>query len=242
MTVFRAPLAAFACVLPLAACADKVEIEVAGRLFDGPNSGVVVPGATVDALDASGQSVASAVTDNQGAFAVGLPEGTTFFLLFSKTDWVTTSFTGYSGLQDLRSQDGALYIRPQAVHDDIASDFEGCVRSGGTGGSVDGVLRLNVGESYEEADNAPILTSGFAWADTADGETVVACYLPDDAGEAGTVTGESGRFALLDLAPGVAKLHLAYEEGQIADHSDEYPVYVPEGGVVPLNPAWATLP
>ncbi len=234
-------LLSLALLTGLIGCADKATVQVSGRVYDGPNSGVSVAGVEIQAVDTAGATIATTEADSRGTFLIDMPESTVFFLVLSKEGWVTTSFTGKAGLADVRSPDGALFLRAPEVHADAAADFADCDRGGTGTGSIDGVLRLYVGGNYEDIDEAPILENGYAWVDTAE-ETVLSCFLPDAEGEAGTVTGETGRFALMGLSPGVALLHLAYEEGEAAGHVDEYPVYVPEDGVVPLVPAFATLP
>lgn len=235
----RLPFALIA--LTLLGCEDDKAHMVSGRVFDGPNSGVSVSNVDIDVIDLSGETIATARADGRGTFSVEVPESTTFFLVLSKDGWVSTSFTGVVGLADVRSPDGSLYLRDPAVQDDFLADFAHCPRAEGAGGTVDGLMRLYLLNNYESSQEMPILDEGFAWVDTEE-ETVVGCYLPDEEGNPGEYTGESGRLALLDLAPGVATLNIAYSQGADVNHVDLYPIYVPEGGVVPLLPVYATLP
>jgi hypothetical protein len=227
--------------LALLGCEEDKARMVSGRIFDGPNSGVSVSNVDIDVMGLSGETITSAQADGRGTFSVEVPESSTFFLVLSKDGWVTTSFTGVVGLSDVRSPDGSLYLRDPAVQDDFLADFAHCPRAGSSGGSVDGIMRLYLLNSYEAAEEMPILDEGFAWVDTEE-ETVVGCYLPDEEGNPAEYTGESGRLAVLDLAPGVATLNIAYSQGVDVNHADVYPIYVPEGGVVPLLPVYATLP
>jgi hypothetical protein len=228
----------------LLACAADEKVRISGQVWDSPDAIEALAGVDVTARDLDGAVLSTTTTDATGAFSLQLGVQTTFFLHLEAEGWVPTAFTGMTGLSPARSPDGALFLRHPDAQGELDARFAHCDGSG-AGGQVDGEMRLYLGDTTASVDQLPLITTGHARAVDAAGAEVEGCYPLDGQPEGVTdpeSTGETGAFVVTGLEPGPARLTLSFELGEALGHADVYPVYIPEGGVAPLAPAWITAP
>ncbi len=211
-------------------------VALSGTVLDAPDGeGSPVAGASVVTFDDALETVGEAVTDAAGAFEVDVPAGYAFFLHVDADARVPTAFSGTAGLTDFGAGDGYPWSADQAWVDAQRADFAGCGTAGDAGAIVAGEARVPLAGGA----STPLVPDVTVEAIGADGVTRVACYLPvDDAGTAGVETGESGRFAVFGLPAGPALVSLNWTLDSGAYTITDYRFVLPEGGVVPLFPAY----
>jgi len=228
----------------LLACDADEKVRISGQVWDSPDALSALPGVDVTARDLDGEVLLSTTTDATGAFSLQIGVQTTFFLHLESEGWVPTAFTGMTGLSPARSPDGALFLRHPDDQAALDARFAHCPGVG-AGGQVDGEMRLYLGDTNAGVEQLPLITTGHARAEDASGADVAGCYPLEGQPEGVTEpesTGETGAFVVAGLEPGPARLTMGFELGEALGHADVYPVYIPEGGVAPLAPAWITAP
>lgn len=228
----------------LTGCLDET-VEISGQVTDSQGEdGQPVSDASVTIRDFGGAQFASATTDGDGVFSSTVPMQQMFFLEMEADGFAKTAYAGLSALQEIQVTDGELWLRAEDDLEAIRAEFEGCAPAElGVGGVIEGEVRLYVLQG-QETEELPFVTTATVTAYTADGTVSVGCYL-DDKGTSDpsmSVTGVTGRFALFNVPSGPMSVLISYTYGGAAPHEDWYTVYVPEGGVVPLYPALATMP
>ena len=238
MTMNRPVLTAAAFFL-LCGCPPKpiTEVQLTGTVFDGPDSVDGVAGASVEVLTVDGASFDTITADAQGRFSLAVPAGQPLFVLVGDTaDHVPTSFTVNIGTVDVQAPAGTLWARRASVLAEVQNDFTGCGLADAAPTTVEGDVRLYLGE-VEESDQLPLVTTATVFADDGSGVLLGACYL-DDLGNSDPgmgETGETGRYGIFGLAPGVVTLTVSYETSESVTTVDLL-IYVPDGGTVPLYP------
>lgn len=227
----------------LAGCVEET-VSISGQVIDDRSDGAPVSGAAVTVWDIAGATFDTATTGDDGVFSSTVPMQQMFFLELEGEGFANTAYAGLSALQDLQITDGELWMRTADDLEAIRAEFDGCAPDElGVGGVIEGEVRLYVLEG-QDPDELPYVTTATVTAYTADGTVSVGCYL-DDKGVSDpsmSVTGQTGRFALFNVPSGPMSVLVSYTYGGSSPHEDWHTVYVPEGGVVPLYPALATMP
>lgn len=238
----------------MVACGPR-EVRVDGTVFQGPELAEPgLGGATVETFDEDGEPWAIDVADDDGKFNVAAPRGQTIYATVTADGYATSSFTGQSGteerLQIVESQDEAtghtLYgIRTEELEGWRAL-FADCPDLQEGGRAIVGEVRVfDIQDSV--TDEHPIVTTASVKVVSATGVERVGCYL-DPTGATydpeSTQTGDSGRFAVFGLEPGLATVEITYLAFDTEEVVTYQGVYVPEGedGVVPRFPTWVEFP
>ena len=214
-----------------------VNVELSGTIFDGPDSIDGVANANVEVRTVDGAFAASTTADSQGRFALKVPAGQPLFVIVGDTeDHVPTSFTVNIGTVDAVAPQGALWARRAEVLAELQQDFTGCGQADNASTTVEGDVRIYLGD-VDELDELPIVTTASVLGDDGSGILLGACYLDEDGNsdpESGR-TGDTGRYGIFGLAPGSVNLTVTYESEDSAATIDIL-VYVPDGGTVPQYP------
>lgn len=222
----------------------ETDFLISGEVTDAPVDGAPVSGADVTLRDMNGAVYSEATTDTAGWFEAAMPPQQLFFMVASAEGFVPTSFAGLSAAAPLEIIEGEVWLRRSADLDSIRDDFDGCAPAElGSGGVIEGEVRLYVLEG-QESDILPLVTTATVTAFTSDGVAISGCYLDDEGISAPNsgVTGSTGRFALFTIPAGTISIQITYDYGGAEPQEDWYVMYVPEGGVVPMYPALASMP
>ncbi len=230
--------------LALASCIPKPieEVELVGKVYDGPDAVTPISGATIAVHTIDGAKYGQSKSNSSGRFSMTVPAGQPAFLVISSNDHIPTAHTVNIGTFDVSAPDGVLWARRSTENDDLITAFDGCEGLARGTENIEGEVRLYLGD-VEEEDEVPLVTTAELRIEDSAGNVWDACYL-DDTGESApdaTVTGATGRFAVFGAAPGPAVVDIAYEtESRTIETS--LLVYIPEGGTAPLRPAYVPLP
>ncbi len=150
-----------------------------------------------------------------------------------------SSFNGASGFADTFSvEPGLLYAFTGHEQHDWERRFAGCPGVGEPGGVLLGEMRL---ADWTQNGEYSVITTGFVWVEDAELNRWDACYLDEDgvaySAEADR-TGEAGAFAIFGLPQGRYEVTIAYNPFSDVSQLTSHDIWVPDGGVVPLLPAW----
>ena len=228
----------------LISCLPTPVSQMEGQVTDG--NGTLIANATIEVRDEFANIYAQGQADESGIFSIELPPYQTFFTVVSAENYITSSFTGYSGEGDFIVPPGTLWLRTSEEIESTNIDFSSCTPS--TTGLIDGELRVAI--SGQDPDTLPIVTTGEIYLIDEEDNTIDACYLPiavDEADEEdedstiSTQTGESGRYAFFDIEEGLYILRATILIEEVETHRIDYVVYVPEEGTVPLYPTLISL-
>lgn len=234
----RRLLLSTAALLGLSACPPKpiTEVVLRGRIHDGPESIDGVAGGTIEVRTVDGAIFSSATADAAGDFSIEAPPAQPVFLVTNGADHVATSFTVNVGSLDVDVPDNAVWARRASVLAEVQADFTGCGTADSATSTVEGLVRLYLGDVAED-DQLPVVSTARILGDDGSGVLRTACYLDADGDSDPTAseTGETGRYGLFGLDPGPAVLTVEYDAEGTAI-STELLLYVPEGGTVPLYP------
>ncbi len=229
------------------ACQPKLneDVVVSGEVYAGRVDGSdLLGGASLRTHDLFNEQVDQTRADAQGRFEILAPPIDLFFFTVEAEGFVPTSLSANVGTSDTAAPKGAVWARSLADHEAALAPFAGCPGFDAAGGVIEGEVRVYLGETVQEGDELPLITTATVFAEDPNGRIAAPCLLDDDGlyDPDTLVTGQTGRFAMFGLAPGIAALRIAYTiDG--AEVPEQYTnVMVPENGVAPLYPAWATLP
>jgi len=197
----------------------------------------------VATYDGLGQEVDCTVASDLGEFSVSAPASSTFFVQTAGADRVRTTFTGWSGIDDIDIDPGVLWVRSADELDEIRGEFSECDRASLPGGIIEGEVRVYL-PVEEPTDDLPLVSTAQASVEDQEGETIEACYLDDEGLSSPDTeqTGDSGRFAIFGLEPGLTWLTVTYAVTDDLEESSEYPILLPENGTAPLYPVLVDLP
>jgi hypothetical protein len=197
----------------------------------------------ITVMDPKGQTFDAAVSKADGTFEVTAPLGKRFAVVMSADGYATTSITGYGVNDVVVAADRDLFLRSDDWINELRQSYEGCPGADGDSALVEGILRVHLPVPSEEVDTLPVVKTAsmtLAQADS-DTEQTEPCYL-DDEGLAwapdASVNGDSGQFAFFDAPVGWATLGSTYTVEDIEVDGMDHPVWVPEGGVASLDPAF----
>lgn len=230
--------------LLLTACwTIPTEVALTGTLLD-QRDGTGLPDATIEIHDAEGEPYGEGTTGADGAFTVTVPASQAFFTTFhdEANGRVPTSFTGIAGSSDVVAEDGLLFMRSQEDLDDLQLEFANCATLSAEGSVVEGEVRLYF--SVDETDELPTVQDVMVTAWDLDDQAWPACYLDEkglSSAEA-TTTASNGRFAIFGAPAGPLAISVIWELAEGLEATNWYLVRAPEGGVVPMYPAWVESP
>ncbi len=219
-------------------------IQITGTLYEGRNSGVAAAGATILSMDYAFEEVETATTSDDGTFTVQAVAGSYLYLETLVEGGLPTGFAGQTPMSgDFVIEDGTLYGRTADEQTQLEADFSGC-EGLGTGATIDGEVLAYI-EGVDPTD-APRVTTAYVLAYDEQGNTTDSCYLADDESlvaydAAATTTGYHGRFAVPNAPTGAVTLEIGYYIEDELAYQIFYYVYVPEGGVAPMYPAYVEV-
>lgn len=226
--------------LILAGCTGGFDgrVEMYGIVTDAPRAeGAPVADAALEILDVDLEPFASATSASDGSFVVDVPKGETFFLQAAAEGFVPTAFSGSAGQYDLYAGDGLPWLPPTAWLDALRAEFAGCPDAELGGVVVTGEVRLYIADyDYQQL---PLVTTATVTVYPETGEAHEACYLADDGSspDAGSLTGDTGRFAVFGVAPGPVIVEVVYDDGSTTLPAMLYQYVAVADGLVPMYPA-----
>ncbi len=231
-------------LLVLAACAPEPRDGVlTGIVTRGP--GTDAPreaGATVRTFDNTDTEMDAVQTAQDGSFQATIPWTGGFFVELDAEGAVPTSFSAVAYSGAVEGGPGDTWTRTATALDSLRAEFAGCASADLDGAIVEGEIRVLL--PVDDLDETPLVKTATVTVEDADGVAHAACYLDDQGGSApdATVTGDTGRFAVFGLPPGVALVQMVLTVEETEFTNPTLPVRLPEGGAAPLYPLWAELP
>jgi len=229
--------------LLLTGCIQDKFLTLSGKTFSD-DSEAVISDAQVTTYDFGMMETDSVTTGSDGSFEASVRAGGIFYMELSASGHTTTGIAGSVGQTDFELGDGLAWLRSDEELAVVRADFAGCPGASGDGAVIEGEIRLAV--SGQSVDEALLSYTGWAMALDADGNEYPACYLADDelvvAYDSEAIqTGYHGRFAIFDAPTGPISIAVGYYIDGLPYYENYYYLYVPEGGVTPLYPAWVEL-
>ena len=231
----------------LTACVEPLitDVTLTGTLSESSDpSSLPVQGtvATITLLDEEYDCTAS---NALGDFSLSAPASSNFFVHADATDRVTTTFTGWSGIEDIEVDPGTIWVQSHEALDQIREEFSSCADdiAYADGAVVEGEVRLYLPVD-ENPGSLPLVTTATVEVVDQFGLTTTACYLDDDgvSDPDASVTGQSGRFAIFGLSSGEAVVTITYTVTTGLEETSEYPILLPENGTAPMYPILVALP
>lgn len=231
----------------LLACQPKLneEVVVSGEVYAGRAEGSApLGGAALRTHNLYTEEVDRTEADAQGRFEILAPPIDQFFFTIEAEGFVPTSLSAAVGTTDTTAPTGAVWARSLADHEAALAPFAACPGADAPGGVIEGEVRVYLGDTVQGADELPLVTTASLFAEDTNGRIAAPCLLDDEGlyDPEAMVTGQTGRFAMFGLSPGIAALRLSYTIDDVPVPEQYTKVMVPEGGVAPLYPAWAELP
>ena len=197
--------------------------------------------------------LATTVTGSDGSFILSLPPAIGVALEVRAEGYATTIFHGNSPFSgELAVLDHDVFGVTEAELAAERARFAGCEGADGPGAVVFGEVRV-FGLVDPITGDSPLTSEGqvdvLAVGDDGDvSATYGGCYL-DEAGAAhdptAEFTGESGRFAVFGVEPGLHELQAQWQAVPGEWIANYYPAWVPAGEeqvVLPQWPAWVDPP
>jgi len=145
-------------MLLLLACeVATTQVNLLGTVQDAPfNGGTPVSGAALETRNREGNIVDDAETDSDGAFAIAVDSGESFFLTVSHPEYVSTGFSGVAGLDDFQAGDGYPWIATASWIEALRAEHVNCPTATAAGGIVVGEVRVAIAE-VPDANQWPTL-------------------------------------------------------------------------------------
>ena len=231
----------------LIGCVDPLvtEVTLSGTLTETSDSDSSPIEGTVASITLLAEEYDCTESSALGEFSLAVPASSNFFVHADASGRVPTTFTGWSGVEDLDLDPGTIWVRSLPELDAIREEFSQCADAAATeeGAIVEGIVRLYL--PVEEEPNAlPIVTTATVEVVDEFGSVRTACYLDDDGNSdpEASVTGETGRFAIFGLSPGEAVVSVSYTVTTGLEETSEYPILLPENGTAPMYPVLVALP
>lgn len=243
-----------AAALTVAACEpDKRMGVLTGVITDGPDvESATIDGARVRTFNKSGKQLDDVTSNGDGAFQAATPWGGTFFIEVDDGD-VPTAFSAIAQYGSVEGGPGDLWARSQGELDGLRATYDQCPTVDDAGGVIEGEVRVYL--PVNELDDLPEITTAVVTATGADGTVYDACYLNDLTQSEPDLpwTGETGRFAIFGVKPGIVDIDIDYwvpnSTGEIDTSNTDtlvetptLPIRMPENGASPHYPLWANAP
>jgi len=220
------------------------EVWLSGTLTEiDDSSAAPVEGGSVETFYIWDEDFDCAAADEAGQFAVRAPASSSFFVQTDGKGRVPSSFTGWSGIEDIKLDPGVLWARGAEDLEAIREEFIGCEGYDQEGAIVEGRVRVYLPVD-EPVDALPIVTTASIYVMDEDGNTTDACYLDVDGNSdpEATLTGETGRFAVFGLEAGLAWVNITYSVDDDFEEDWDYPILLAENGTAPMYPVLVELP
>lgn len=225
-------------VLLLACETETTSVVFSGEVQDAPgNAGKPVEGAAVVAQNREGAVVGEDETDADGAFAVTVDAGVSFFLTVGAEGYVSTSFSGLAGLSDFTSEAGLPWLATAEWVDEEKARFASCPTAGEAGTFITGQA-LQFIASVADASSWPQLGDVSIEVLGSDGESDAGCYLDDDQVSLADAesTGATGEFAVFGVPPGGVNVKATMQRSNGEVGTDVFEYIAPEAGLIPMFP------
>ena len=239
-------MSAIALILTLGCWADGERVTVDGRVYSGIEASAIVPGARVKIMDFALEVIDEVTADSDGRFEAEARANAALYLHLEADGHVPTGLSGATGSGTMDLTSGEIWMPSDDDLATLQAEFEGCpgAESAGTGQAafIEGLVVFYAGAAEEVA----VATTAWATAFDEAGNAYEACYFADNPkvvrydAEA-TRTGHHGRFAIFGAPAGRLDLEVGYYAGEEPLWAGIYHIYAPEGGAVPLYPAWVEL-
>ena len=220
------------------------EVTLSGTLTESDDStSAPISDGTITTFTLWEEETDCTTTNGSGEFSLRAPASSSFYVQASAPGRFSTTFTGWSGIEDLETEPGVLWVRDADELDAIRADFDGCAGADAEGGIIEGEVRVYL-PVEAEVEELPLVTTASVSAIDSSDETITACYLDDDglSDPTAEITGETGRFALFGIAPGTVWLTVTYTVTEGMEEESEYPLYMPFNGTAPMYPVLVDLP
>lgn len=233
-------------LLMLAACfpADPesslfMGVVRSGTAVDGAGLG----GATLTSIDPDGATIAETISNGDGSFELAIPWGGLFAVVIEADGHVPTSMSGFGTTDTVLAPDGAVFAQTEDWWDAQLDTWAGCPGLE-DGPAVEGILRAYLPVPGDEVDTLPVVNTGELTLDVDADTRRFPCYLDDDGvyDEEATKTGDTGRFLFADAAPGWSTVRPSYTADGAAQPGIDQAVWIPQSGVVSLDPAFVETP
>lgn len=217
---------------------ETTSVLFSGEVQDAPgNAGKPVEGASVMAQNREGAVVGEDQTDADGAFAVSLDAGVSFFLTVSAEGYVSTSFSGLAGLSDFVSDAGLPWLATTDWVEEQKARFALCSTAGEEGTFVTGQALQFIG-AVGDASSWPQLADVSIEVLGSDGGSDPGCYLDDDQASLadGESTGSTGEFAVFGVPAGGVNVKATMQRSNGEVGTDIFEYVAPEAGLIPMFP------
>lgn len=217
---------------------ESTTVVFSGEVQDAPgNAGKPVEGATVFSQNRDGDRVGEALTDGDGAFAVDVPAGVSFFLTVEADAYVPTGFSGVAGLADFESEAGLPWLAtPEWLAEQKEAHAE-CTTAGDVGTLVTGQALMFM-PTVADSGSWPALAEVEVEVHASDGGTYAACYLDDDGVSLveASGTGGTGEFAVFGVPAGGINVKVTVVRSNGESGTDVFEYVAPTDGVIPIFP------
>jgi len=215
----------------LTGCLSSPSATITAVITDADNN--PIPDVNIEILAINEYLFDSTTTASDGSFTVTLPPLQTFFTVLSHPDYIATTHTGFAGEGESVLEE-SLVIESLSDFQDRQSQYTDCSTEGGF---IEGEVRIAIPE--QETADLPIVTTARATAFDANMIATEACYISPTTDP--PQTGESGRYLIPNLSPGVYEIMLHVQYDSQTDGEYYYLVYVPDNGLAPLLPTLVPL-
>jgi hypothetical protein len=233
-------------LLMLIACfpADPESSIFQGFVRSGSDvAGPTLGGASLTSYGPDGTMIAETTSNGDGSFEVAVPWGGLFAVVVDADGHVPTSMSGFGQTDTVLAPHGAVFARTTEWWETEQETWADCPGLA-DGPVVEGILRAYLPVPNDEVDTLPVINTGELALELDETSLRFPCYLTDEAtydAEA-MVTGDTGRFFFADAPQGWSVLSSTFTlEGTVYGGMD-HAVFVPESGVVSLDPALADTP
>lgn len=224
------------------------DVGVSGRVFEGHDRlGFPLADGDIRLLDGDGNEVDAGQTGARGGFRLTARANQLVFAEITAEGFGVSSFTGTTGVQALKVDDGALYGVETRVVDAWTALMEGCPGQADAGGLVYGEVRLFEVFDPETGEEPTVGTAWAAVESVPEGTRREACYLADDGASwapDSDRTGGTGRFAVFGVPPGLHTLEVGFDLPGGDSYTSLWTVWMPDapGAVVPRFPVYVEFP
>ena len=224
----------------LTACGPEPTATLFADITD--QDGNIISNPSIQVYDAKGDPYGDLIYgDSLGIFTADLPVEDTFYLVIKADGYETHSFTGKSGIGEITTETGALWLRTPEIADAVRTQFSACPTTEGS--FVDGQARVYL----DGFDDLPVTITTATITVINGSEEYSACYMPEIDPETGAETeaertGESGEFAIFGLEPGLQQISLMTNMSGLQTEPYSYNIFVPEDGSVPKYPLLVPMP
>lgn len=222
----------------------QIEVTLQGTVYESVDpTAALLQDAEIRIINSDGALVTEAEAVD-GHFEAIVPAGGVVFLEVTAPGYAVTTFTGIIGLQPVQPiEDGVLYGISETERSGILADFAGCP-------GVDNDQGLVIGEIHAQfidpiTGGSPSVGTGIAEVLRNGESTWIGCYLDAEGlyDPEAIWTGETGRFLVSDVEPGIYDLFLSAQISEGLWTEATYPLWIPDRSLAisPWYPAWVPI-